>query len=467
MRLAASTRPLLLGTLALMLGGLLPQAQAQTRTDQISGLLQENNTAGLGFISRIEASPYVDGGNRRDLLPLYLYEGERFFLNADRAGLKLVDEDEHRLDLFLGRRLEGFPEDEMPDSLDGMDVRNTGVDLGLGWRYSQPWGNVRTLLMRDVGGISDGTELVVGYSRDWSSGRWTLRPDLSVSWRDSKLNNYYYGVKPHEATPDRPAYAPGSGVNVSLGLYGSYRILDNWRLLGGVSVTSLDSDARNSPIIEDQLQPALFVGAVYDFGTALTRWDDEDSPLLVKVFYGRASGDGCHMARIMTLRCTSLDHENPTSVTGVHVGRPFLERVNGWPLDFNGYVGLLYRDDRGRQADAWQIDAYMKAFYYGFPWSRWVDTRFGFGFGISYANHVPWHEVTSQARRERPTSKLLNYLDPTIDVNVGDIFRSDSWRQTYFGLGISHRSGIFASSRLLGNVNGGSNYIYAYLESEF
>ena len=173
------------------------------------------------------------------------------------------------------------------------------------------------------------------------------------------------------------------------------------------------------------------------------------------------------MARIMTLQCTSLDHENPTSVTGVHVGRPFLERVNGWPLDFNGYVGLLFRNENNLQANSWQVDAYMKAFYYGFPWSRWVNTRIGMGFGISYSNHVPWTEVVSQERRERPTSKLLNYLDPTIDVNVGDIFGSESWKKTYFGLGISHRSGIFASSRLLGSVNGGSNYIYAYLESSF
>ena len=256
-------------------------------------------------------------------------------------------------------------------------------------------------------------------------------------------------------------------MNVSLGLYGSYRILDNWRLLGGISVTSLDSSVRDSPIINDDLQPALFLGAVYDFGTPLTNWDDDGSPLLVKVFYGRASGDGCHMARIMTLQCTSLDHENPTSVTGVHVGRPFLERVNGWPLDFNGYVGLLFRNENGLQANSWQVDAYMKAFYYGFPWSRWVNTRICMGFGISYSNHVPWTEVVSQERRERPTSKLLNYLDPTIDVNVGDIFGSESWKKTYFGLGISHRSGIFASSRLLGSVNGGSNYIYAYLESSF
>jgi outer membrane protein len=288
-----------------------------------------------------------------------------------------------------------------------------------------------------------------------------------VSLRDSNLNDYYYGVAPHEATPDRPAYAPGSGVNVSLGLYGSYSILENWRLLGGVSVTALDSRIRNSPIIRDDLQPALFAGAIYDFGTGITRWDDEGTPLLVKVFYGRASAEGCHMARIMTLSCTSLDHENPTSVTGVHVGRPFLERVNGWPLDFNGYVGLLYRNENGLQADGLQVDAYMKAFYYGFPWSRTVNTRFGFGFGISYANHVPWTEVTSQAQRGRPTSKLLNYLDPTIDVNVGDLFRSERWKHTYFGLGISHRSGIFASSRLLGSVDGGSNYIYTYLESSF
>jgi hypothetical protein len=39
-----------------------------------------------------------------------------------------------------------------------------------------------------------------------------------------------------------------------------------------------------------------------------------------------------------------------------------------------------------------------------------------------------------------------------------------SMREAYVGVGVSHRSGIFGSSRLLGNVNGGSNYIYSYLE---
>ena len=72
--------------------------------------------------------------------------------------------------------------------------------------------------------------------------------------------------------------------------------------------------------------------------------------------------------------------------------------------------------------------------------------------------------MRSQLTRGRSSSKLLNYLDPSIDVSVGDLIGAKSMRETYLGLGVSHRSGIFGTSRLFGDVNGGSNYIYSYLE---
>ena len=460
-----ATVPLLGLALAAALAS--PAALAQVDTDAIADLLDEPGSAGLGFLYRIEESPYLDAGQRSDLLPLYLYEGERLFLNADRAGIKLVDDDAQRLDLFLARRMEGFPMDDVPEVLEGMTPREAGGDLGMRYRYDAPWGTLRATALHDVTGASGGGELRLGYSHTWRGERWVLRPDVTVSFRSADLNNYYYGVEPGEATPERPAYAPGSGTDFTVGLYGTHDFLQNWRLIGGVAVTAHDSVVRDSPIIrDDRFNPALFVGTVYDFGTPIARWDDENVPTLLKVFYGRASGEGCHMARIMTLACTSLDHENPSSVTGVHWGKPFVERVNGWPVDFHGYVGFLYRNEMNDiQPDAWQVDAYMKGFFYGFPWSHRVNTRIGMGFGISYANHVPSPEVISQDRRERPTSKLLNYLDPSIDISLGDLFRSERLKQTYFGLGISHRSGIFASSRLLGSVNGGSNYIIAYVET--
>ncbi|MES2955624.1 MAG: MipA/OmpV family protein, partial [Pseudomonadota bacterium] len=59
----------------------------------------------------------------------------------------------------------------------------------------------------------------------------------------------------------------------------------------------------------------------------------------------------------------------------------------------------------------------------------------------------------------------LNYLDPSIDFSLGDLIGRPGLKDTYLGFGVSHRSGIFGSSRLLGNVNGGSNYIYTYIET--
>ena len=48
---------------------------------------------------------------------------------------------------------------------------------------------------------------------------------------------------------------------------------------------------------------------------------------------------------------------------------------------------------------------------------------------------------------------------------MGDLIGSRVLKDTWLGVGVSHRSGIFGSSSLLGNVNGGSNYLYTYLET--
>jgi outer membrane protein len=89
------------------------------------------------------------------------------------------------------------------------------------------------------------------------------------------------------------------------------------------------------------------------------------------------------------------------------------------------------------------------------------------GTGLAYAEHIPEMEVRDQARRGRGTWKTLNYLDPTLDFRLGDVIPARSLRDTYVGMGVSHRSGMFGKSRLFGDVNGGSNYIYFYVESSF
>jgi len=209
------------------------------------------------------------------------------------------------------------------------------------------------------------------------------------------------------------------------------------------------------------VQISRVLGLMYDFSPEHSAWP-EHKPLIVKVMYGKSTD--CNLLPIMTFRCASTKTADQTGISAIEVGRHFIERLNGWPLDFVGYLGLLHHNERGLQQDFWQIDAHMKAFYYGFPWDDHVRTRLGLGVGLSYAQKIPFVEQRDQLARGRNASKLLNYLDPSIDVSVGDLFGVRALHETYFGFGASHRSGIFGTSQLLGNANGGSNYLYSYLE---
>jgi outer membrane protein len=168
----------------------------------------------------------------------------------------------------------------------------------------------------------------------------------------------------------------------------------------------------------------------------------------------------------VALRCGSTRTGDDTRIWGLDIGTPLVERVNGWPLDFAAYAGVLAHDERGLRPAGAQLDVQIKARYYGLPWSERVLTRVSFGAGFSLAQRVPLTEVRDQSRRGRSTNRLLNYLDPSVDVSVGDLVGSRRLHDTFIGVGLSHRSGIFGSSQLLGNINGGSNYLYGYLETK-
>jgi outer membrane protein len=190
----------------------------------------------------------------------------------------------------------------------------------------------------------------------------------------------------------------------------------------------------------------------------------QSAPLIVRGYYG-ASTD-CDVAKVMQLRCASIHTKDQTGLAGFEVGRPLLERINGHPLDVAGFLGVQRHFEDGNQPDFWSFRAYFKPYFYGFPWDSYVRTRLGLGLGLSWAPRIPFSEQRDLEERGRNQSKLLNTYDPTADVSVGDLIGRKDLHDTYLGFGVSHRSGIFGWTRLYGNVNGGSNYIYVYLETK-
>jgi outer membrane protein len=433
---------------------------AQAQSNPLGDVMKDGG-AGEGGVVRIESSIYSGQGMRTDYLPVNLYFGEHAYWHADRVGLKWRLDPNSRIDVFLAHRYEGTTQDDIPPVLAGMAIREQGTDLGVGYRRRFGWGEVFGEALHNVDGDSQGSELRLGFRKEHAYGRLRYSPQIMVSWRDGKLNNYYYGVLPGEATAARPAYDAGAGLNLQFSVYATYPLGTHWKVLAGASATQWSSTVRHSPIVESGMQSSVSLGLLYDHSPQ--PWPiPEGRPLWVKLYHGQQTD--CDLAKVMLFRCTSTDTPEETRVSAVELGRTLIERFNGWNMDIAGYIGLLYHDEKGYQPNSWQLNAYFKPYWYGLPWNHRVKTRLGIGTGLSYAGRVPYIEAKDQAERGRNTSKLLTYLDPTIDFSVGDLFNVRRLKDTFVGIGASHRSGIFGFSQLLNNVNGGSNYIYTYVE---
>ena len=424
----------------------------------------EPGSLAIGWAWRIGNSPYRGAPGGVDNVLMYIYEGEHAYLHAARVGLKF-DADGWRTDVFLRQRADGFTQDRQPTSTTGMSLREAGIDAGVAVRRTYGWGTPYVEATRDVSDRSEGYELKIGYWNEWQRGRLQLKPHAAISLRDARLNNFYYGVTPAEATAQRPAYAPGGGADIEVGVYATYRLTETWQVLAGLGALGCSNGVRMSPIVDDRIETSAMIGLLYDFSPYQKRWAPESPPLIWRAFYGYSSD--CKLISIVSLTCVSTHNVDQTDVLGLEVGRTLIKEPGGLPMDIAAFVGVVQHREKGFQDDFLQFNAYAKLHYWGFPWDSKVRTRLGFGAGLSYAEHIPETELREQAGKGRGTWKLLNYLEPTIDFRLGDLIPARSLRDTYVGAGVSHRSGMFGKSRMFGDVSGGSNYIYGFVETTF
>jgi outer membrane protein len=76
-------------------------------------------------------------------------------------------------------------------------------------------------------------------------------------------------------------------------------------------------------------------------------------------------------------------------------------------------------------------------------------------------------EVDLEEKGYENGSQLMNYLDVSLDVNIGDTFNARSLDNLWLGYSLHHRSAVFESSSMFGRMKGGSNYNTVYLQWHF
>jgi len=195
------------------------------------------------------------------------------------------------------------------------------------------------------------------------------------------------------------------------------------------------------------------------FGSQL---QESKKPYSFRVAYGYASekdlGD-----ILLTLNFSK--HPQDLRVVAVDGGYLLKENLFELPIDLYAKGGYSYfLEDKNRNVS--EILAYVKILY-NLDLGR-NRIRFGFGEGVSYVSRLLEAEVYDATDQETgvmdPTAKFLNYLDITIDFDIGKMLHIRSLEDCYFGYLLKHRSGVFG---LYSGVHGGSNYNSLYIEKNF
>jgi len=427
-----------------------------------------SGTAGLGAGMRLGQDPYLssdnDGQRRLDLVPLYFYEGKYLFLHGTSAGVHVVKNESFELNFYTRYRFQALDPDRH-SFYQGLEKREQTLDAGVQMQVSRDWGELHWYWIADTLGKHNGQEVQVSYRYRFETGRWSISPLVNFTWQNGDLGNYYFGISEAEALPDRPVYLPGKSQWLGFGVNTAWRASDRMVLFGNVGISGGNSAVSDSPLVDQSWSSQVFVGGTYLIGNTL-RPDyiidkERQGEWSWRVNYGYQA-DGNIVSEI------DQGDFGKSSFADTNIGGLTYSKLltAGKRIDFLGNLALYRHFEKDEGNDNFlSYAAYIVARGRGYSsWTRDELFRWSLGFGMSYAENIPVAEQRKQESKDDNISHYLSYLEMSLDFPLRRISRAKWLQRCYAGVTLVHRSGIFGSSDLLGDVSGGSDWISAHLE---
>jgi outer membrane scaffolding protein for murein synthesis (MipA/OmpV family) len=234
---------------------------------------QETEEAGgrwsVGAIGFVSPSPFAGEDTELQAFPFVSYQGDRFYLRGLEAGYHVVKP-------ARGPGLHpSFSVLASARSQPGTSRDKFNGELGLRAGLSGTFGSISLTALQDVTGVHDGQELELSYSyRFAGDGGWALMPSVGISWQSEGLAQHMWGVTAEEqadmiADGDDvilPVYdVPGSAFTYNAGLMATYDFNDRWGAMLMANARYLDSDIRDNPGIDRDVDLSFGLGISYRF----------------------------------------------------------------------------------------------------------------------------------------------------------------------------------------------------------
>ena len=378
-----------------------------------------------------------------NFIPQLYYEDDLFFLRGLEGGIKITGTDLWRLNALARLRFFDIPKKYQNE------IQEDTVDLGVQLRYL-PGANVfvEFELLSDQD-FQLHSNVRIGVDLENGDLEWT--PYVNFNFKSSDFNDYYYGLDEEDV---------GAGVDLSVGIEAEYHLISNLYLIGSFQLTYLDHNVRHSAFVDKDFLDETFFGIKFSNERKKSRKESLRNTPYLRLAHGWATPS--NLGEIIS-GDTENDRYN-NQLTSIFYGHPLTDELFGLPLDIYLTPGFVWHWSSDVQSSSQEYVLAIKA-YYTFKWP--ISWRFGFAEGVSYASQVTYIEESELNRKDYEVSKLMNYLDFSLDIDLSGLFDLKYPNALWLGYSIHHRSAAFEKASHFGRIKGGSNYNTVYLQWHF
>ena len=226
----------------------------------------EKLTAGVlvGFGS---SEYHVD--DKVSVVPLFLYDNNRFYLEGAEGGFYPYKDDKHWLRVGASYDRQQFtPRDANTDALKQLDKRKTSANAHISYMYISPFGGLEVKAMTDVFDRSGGQMVTLAHRGRFilADDKLTIYPKVGVTWQSKDYNQYYYGVSAEEsARSGIAAYNTKDSFSPFVSVSAKYKLAGNVGLFANGRMDWLSSTQKDSPLTDDSSKSSVNIGLTYDF----------------------------------------------------------------------------------------------------------------------------------------------------------------------------------------------------------
>jgi len=207
-------------------------------------------------------SPYKGVDNNVYAVPIVVIRYKKFYMDGKSFGYILNNDENMEFSIVGKPRIMGYEAGDSAD-LAGMDSRDISFDGGLRGVFKNDLGRISVTWLADLLNNHQGQEASVVYSKVFKDGMFT--PRIGFKWMSKDLVDYYFGVKGNEVKTTRADYEGDSAINLVTGFALAVPVGDNWAVTFDFSYELLNSQIKDSPIVDESGLFSYLAGVIYRF----------------------------------------------------------------------------------------------------------------------------------------------------------------------------------------------------------